>query len=53
MDNDEKGASKSHYSETRLQNHILFSETKMAKLDAIYLTKMAKARNPLGPYIPI
>jgi len=56
INNDEKVASsKKPYHllfKTRVENHTLL-ETKMAKIDALFLTKTAKKQYRLGLHIPV
>jgi len=54
VDNDEKVASSKKHTQfkTRVQNHTLF-ETKMAKIDTLFLTKTAKNPYPLRLHILI
>jgi len=56
IDNDEKLASSeksTHCSRPECKNHALF-KTKVAKIDALFLTKTAKRNQyPLGPHLLI
>ena len=38
---------------TRVLENDTLSKTKMAKIDALFMTKTAKKPHPLGPYIPM